>query len=109
MQLSVESPVSNDTVQRNTHRNEIDGAVTETDTTTQNQCIPNASVMNTNTKHENGSIASQVSDKDPFYSSQRFRGDRSNFSAALGGCWGEYIAEYNYASKELGLARDQDV
>lgn len=82
MRISVEPKVSNRTPQYkyNTPLHKVDIAVTETDITALNRLRPHFTIANTNTQPENGSSVSQVSNKTPFYISQRFPDDRSKFS-----------------------------
>lgn len=46
-------------------------------------------------------------DKISHYISMRFRDEEKKFSGALGECWGEYISEYSYASKDYSLSETQ--
>lgn len=109
MQLIVEPPVPNDTPQCNKFRYEVESAITETDNAKLNQRTPNAPIVNTNTPHESSFTSSQVSDKVPFYISEKFRVDRPNLFGALEKYWREYISEHNHASREFGQAVGQNV
>lgn len=91
MQFSAELSVSNDTPQRTTQRNDVDTAISDTDTTTRRKSAPHAPTVNTNIQHENSSIASKINS---LFISQMFRVDLSDFSEAFDKCLEEYIAEY---------------
>lgn len=92
MQFRVQSTVLNDTPLYNTPRHGAYNAVSETNTNTLNQSIECILLANKNTQPENSSSARQVTDEVPFYVSQQFRDDLSNFSGAIDKCCGEYKA-----------------